>query len=179
MKTRTKKLSWQSALAAVLSALALYVTDAIRTDDAAPSEDPSPVVVQEQRAPAPEPAASKPAAAKPASVAERPSLTSFAAFRDHAWVTGTGRVVKVLPDDRNPPCHQRFLLADASGRTILIAHNIDDFARLADVKSGDYVSFRGEYIDNDQGGLVHWTHPDNSGRRAGGWLKRFPAGEGN
>lgn len=101
----------------------------------------------------------------------------FAEFCDKAWVTGTGTVTRVLADDRNPPCHQRFILSDDTGRTILIAHNIDEWKRLAGVKVGDAVAFKGEYVVNSEGGVVHWTHPDKSHRRPGGWLKKVKSGK--
>ena len=111
----------------------------------------------------------RPAAQAQAQAAQR---VDFKLFRDGQWVTGVGTVKRVLPDDTQPPRHQRFILSDERGNTVLVAHNIDQAARLKDLKAGDEVAFRGEYRDNDQGGVVHWTHPDSSGRRAGGWLYR-------
>jgi hypothetical protein len=35
-------------------------------------------------------------------------------------------------------------------------------------KRGDRVAFRGEYVWNAQGGVVHWTHRDPKG--GGGWI---------
>lgn len=95
----------------------------------------------------------------------------FSAFRDRTWVTGEGCVTRILEDDVNPPCHQRFIVADASGQTLLVVNSIDGWPRLAGVKVGDRVAFRGEFIDAPGGALVHWTHPDRSRRRTGGWLK--------
>ena len=95
----------------------------------------------------------------------------FESFRDKAWIAGEGTVVKVLEDDLEPPCHQRFLLADENGRTLLVVNNIEGWARLADVAIGKRVRFQGEFIANDKGGLVHWTHPDPNGLRPGGFLK--------
>lgn len=68
---------------------------------------------------------------------------SFATFKDRTWVTGTGRITRILPDDLVPPCHQRFIVADGDGRTVLIVNNIDEWPRLEDVNVGDDVSFRG------------------------------------
>ena len=109
-----------------------------------------------------------------------PDPCFFADFQNRSWVEGRGTVKKVLPDDTYPPCHQRLLVADPTGRTILIANNIDKWERLKDVEQGDEVLFRGEFIDNERGGVVHWTHPDPAGRKpgGGGWLvkvKRMPA----
>ena len=101
----------------------------------------------------------------------------FAKFRHRSWVTGAGTVTRVLDDDLEPPCHQRFILADESGRTVLIANNIDGWERLADVAVGDVIAFKGEFVCNPKGGVIHWTHPDNSRRKPGGWLKKLKSAE--
>ena len=101
----------------------------------------------------------------------------FAKFRHRAWVTGAGTVTCVLEDDLEPPCHQRFILADESGRTVLVTHNIDGWERLADVAVGDVIAFKGEFVSNPKGGVIHWTHPDNSHRKPGGWLKKLKSAE--
>jgi len=87
------------------------------------------------------------------------------------WVEGQGVVVKVLPDDTRGRRHQRFIVRLSNGKTVLIAHNIDLAPRLKGLRPGDTVTFRGEFVDNDKGGLVHWTHRDPSGRHEGGWIK--------
>lgn len=85
---------------------------------------------------------------------------------------GVGRGQELLPDDTVPPCHQRFLLVDPTGETLLIANNIDKWPRLADLHAGDIVEFKGEFKDTERGYLVHWTHPDTSGRRPGGYIRK-------
>ena len=99
-------------------------------------------------------------------------LGNFSAFRNAEWVTGRGRVLTVLKDDLHPPRHQRFILIDGKGHTVLIAHNIDIASRLDNLKEGDVVEFKGEFRINDKGGVIHWTHRDPAGRRPGGWLRR-------
>lgn len=99
------------------------------------------------------------------------AATSIFDYRDGAFVTGRGRVIRILPDDLDPPRHQRFILADDAGRTLLVAHNIDLSSRLAGLAKGDVVSFRGEYRSNDAGGVIHLTHPDPNGRKTAGWVK--------
>lgn len=96
----------------------------------------------------------------------------FASFRDGEWVTGWGTVKKILPDDTVPPCHQRFLLVDPTGETLLVANNIDRWQRLGDLHVGDIVEFKGEFKDTERGYLVHWTHPDTSRRRPGGYVRK-------
>lgn len=86
-------------------------------------------------------------------------------------VSGSGTVIKVLPDDNEGSRHQRFIIELESGRTLLIAHNIDLAARLEPLQRGDLVSFHGEYVWNSKGGVVHWTHHDPRGRHPDGWLR--------
>jgi len=84
---------------------------------------------------------------------------------------GSGTVTRVLPDDNDGSRHQRFILELASGRTLLVAHNIDLAPRIAGIRPGDKVEFYGEYESNPQGGVIHWTHHDPDGQHVDGWLK--------
>ena len=77
----------------------------------------------------------------------------------------------VLADDNEGSRHQRLIVELASGHTLLIAHNIDLAPRVAGVRSGDTLIFRGEYEWNQQGGVIHWTHHDPQGRHPDGWLR--------
>ena len=86
-------------------------------------------------------------------------------------VTGSGTVTRILPDDTTGDRHQRFIVRTDSGQTILIAHNIDIAPRVAPLREGDTVEYRGEFVWNQKGGIVHWTHRDPAGRHASGWLK--------
>ena len=126
-----------------------------------------------------------PAEARSATVARRSNVLTnsvkvvggFAKFRNKSWVTGAGKVARILDDDLEPPCHQRFILSDETGHTILIAHNIDESERISDLSVGDVIAFKGEYISNPQGGVVHWTHPSKSAYKPGGWLKKLKSAE--
>ena len=96
------------------------------------------------------------------------------AFEQHqgdVQVTGDGTVARILSDDKSGSPHQRFILKLKSGQTVLIQHNIELAPRIDTLKPGDTVGFYGEYIWNEQGGLVHWTHHDPAGKHVGGWLR--------
>ncbi|MDR3089973.1 MAG: DUF3465 domain-containing protein [Desulfobulbaceae bacterium] len=84
-------------------------------------------------------------------------------------VHGDGEVVKVLPDDEKGARHQRFLLRVAPHLVVLVAHNIDLAPRIDGLAAGDRLSFCGEYIWNDKGGVLHWTH--GASGKVGGWLR--------
>ncbi len=104
-----------------------------------------------------------------------PSLRSvqtlYVQHASNVQVEDAGRVVKVLSDDNQGARHQRFLVKVASGQTLLFAHNIDLASRVENIKAGDNVEFRGEYVWNEKGGIVHWTHHDPQGRHHDGWIK--------
>jgi hypothetical protein len=97
--------------------------------------------------------------------------TAFAEQNSGTQVTGEGVVTKILPDDTEGSRHQRFILTLSSGKTLLVAHNIDLAPRLDSLKSGDSVAFNGVYEWNAKGGIVHWTHRDPGGRHQAGWLR--------
>ena len=105
----------------------------------------------------------------------QPSLRTvadlYASKTSHVQTEDTGTVVKLLADDTNGARHQKFLVKVASGQTLLFAHNIDLSSRIEDLKVGDQITFRGEYIYNPKGGIVHWTHHDPEGKHYAGWLK--------
>jgi len=90
---------------------------------------------------------------------------------DNVQVQGEGRLISVLPDDNRGSKHQRFILRTPEGVTVLVAHNIDLARRIQNLTLGDTVSFSGEYVWNEKGGVVHWTHRDPNGRHLAGWLK--------
>lgn len=94
---------------------------------------------------------------------------AFLHKQSHVWLQGHGEVVKLLADDTQGARHQRFLLRVSAEQTLLFAHNID-LAPRAEVNIGDQVQFKGEYIYNPKGGILHWTHHDPQGRE-GGWIK--------
>jgi hypothetical protein len=95
---------------------------------------------------------------------------AFASRASGIQVEGEGVVLRVLPDDMNGSRHQRFVVELASGQTLLFAHNIDIATRVDGLEIGDSVRFSGEYIWNEKGGVIHWTHHDPKGRHVAGWI---------
>jgi len=102
-----------------------------------------------------------------------PELESaFQQHRSNIWIEGAGTVTRLLRDDTKRPRHQRFVVQiENADFTVMIAHNIDLAPRVP-FKKGDRVEFRGEYVWNAQGGVVHWTHRDpKGGKDSGGWIR--------
>ena len=130
--------------------------------------------VAEQRAsPGPESPTTPGSVAGTASVSsgEERILRNYRESISGVWVEADGTVQRMLPDERQGPRHQRFILTLSSGHTLLVSHNIDLADRIDQLRVGDHVAFRGEYEWNARGGVVHWTHRDPSGRGPGGWLE--------
>ncbi|WNC72981.1 DUF3465 domain-containing protein [Thalassotalea psychrophila] len=86
-------------------------------------------------------------------------------------VRGSGRVVRMLPDDNEGSRHQRFIVRLKNNQTVLVAHNIDIGSRVNSLREGDDIGFYGVYEWNDKGGVVHWTHKDPNGQHPDGYLK--------
>src|SRR5439155_33602 len=81
-----------------------------------------------------------------------------------------GTVTRLLADDTGPSgTHQRFIMqVSGSSQTLLIDNNVDIGKRVP-VATGDGVTIHGEYVWNDQGGLVHFTHHDPVHTHEDGW----------
>jgi len=97
--------------------------------------------------------------------------TAFKDKRSDFQIQDRGIVIKNLQDDLNGSRHQKFILKNKTGQTVLVAHNIDLAPRIDGLKKGDSVEFFGEYEWNSRGGVVHWTHDDPKGYHVSGWLK--------
>ena len=95
---------------------------------------------------------------------------AYAERRTHLMTEFSGRVQRILPDDLNPPPHQRFTVVLDNGHVLLITHNLDLAGRIP-LREWDPISIRGEYEWNDQGGLVHWTHRDPYFGLKQGWIE--------
>jgi len=106
------------------------------------------------------------------------SLDNAAVERDYAEkrstveVSAQGAVTRVLEDDSGPSgVHQRFIIRLAgSTQTVLVDNNVT-IGQRAPVLPGSDVSVHGEYVWNDQGGLIHFTHHDPAHTHEGGWIE--------
>lgn len=97
-------------------------------------------------------------------------VSAYQEQRSGVQLVGEGVVVRILPDDNDGSRHQRFILRLDSGRTLLVAHNIDLAPRIPALQKGDRVAFNGVYEWNENGGVIHWTHHDPAGQHQPGWL---------
>ncbi|MBP9090279.1 DUF3465 domain-containing protein [bacterium] len=87
----------------------------------------------------------------------------------HVAVTCTLPVKRMLrPDDKGEK-HEKFLLQLSNGTTILVAHNVSR-APSVPLEAGDIVTVHGEYIWNEKGGVIHWTHASDTPRHEGGYI---------
>ena len=111
-----------------------------------------------------------PATEQRTAVDDDPIGRAFASGASDIQVEGEGTVIRLLPDDLNGSRHQRFIVQLASGQTLLISHNIDLAPRIDGLEVGDSVRFNGEYVWNEKGGVIHWTHHDPRGRHVAGWV---------
>lgn len=146
------------ALVALLVAVVLGLAARFSQQSAARSTPAAP----------PAPAASVPPTAPPARGTD-PVLAAFRARQSDVQVETAAKVIRVLKDDDKGSRHERFLIRVADTLTVLVAHNIDLSPRIP-LLAGDSVRLRGEYEWDERGGVIHWTHRDPRGRRAGGWI---------
>ena len=105
-------------------------------------------------------------------------IEAFKNKKSDIFIEGAGVVKKLLPDDNKGSRHQKFLLSVSPAQTLLFAHNIDLAPRVENLQIGDEVTFKGEYVYNPKGGVMHWTHKNPQGeirapqgKQQGGWIK--------
>ena len=95
---------------------------------------------------------------------------AFDARASDVQLTAAGRVIRILGDDNRGDRHQRFIIRIGDEQSVLVVHNIDLAPRVP-VSAGDSVDVFGEYVWNEQGGLIHWTHHDPDGSHVAGWIR--------
>lgn len=97
-------------------------------------------------------------------------IQAFESKKSNIFIEGNGIVKKLLPDDNKGARHQKFLVRISGAQSLLFAHNID-LAPSVPLAVGDAIQFRGEYVYNPKGGVMHWTHHDPQAKIVGGWIK--------
>jgi hypothetical protein len=156
--SRALRRALQAGVAALLLA-ALYL---LRTRAGAAPESAEPAV--------PRGSSSAPPAAPLPLPHATPVTEAFRSHRSNVELETGGRVLRVLPDDREGSPHERFIVRVEGGPSVLVAHNLDLAPRVP-VAPGDSIELRGEYEWNPRGGVIHWTHRDPGGRHAAGWIR--------
>jgi hypothetical protein len=96
--------------------------------------------------------------------------TAYANHDSGIEITVKGNITEILSDDTLGDKHQRFIIQMSNSQTIVITHNIDIAPRVAGITVGSLVYAHGEYIWNNQGGIIHWTHHDPAGVHENGWI---------
>jgi Protein of unknown function (DUF3465) len=104
-------------------------------------------------------------------VSNQALIEAYKNKKSDIFVEGSGVVKKLLADDNKGSRHQKFLVSISAEQTLLFAHNIDLAPRVENLQIGDAVTFRGEYVYNPKGGVMHWTHHDPQGGNKIGWIK--------
>ena len=96
----------------------------------------------------------------------------YAERRSTVEVTAQGVVTSVLADDSGPSgVHQRFIIRLAGSTQTVLVDNSVTIGQRAPVLPGSDVLVHGEYVWNDQGGLIHFTHHDPAHTHEGGWIE--------
>ncbi|HEY0799054.1 MAG TPA: DUF3465 domain-containing protein [Candidatus Baltobacteraceae bacterium] len=100
---------------------------------------------------------------------------AWLAHRSYIEVTASGSVARVLGIREGPSgAHEGFLLhlrgSAGNGLTVKVEDNVDLTGPIP-LAPGDEVELRGEYIYNDLGGIIHYTHNDPRGVHPGGYIK--------
>ncbi len=101
-----------------------------------------------------------------------PDNTEFEkAYKAHskkAELSVQGTVVKILADDTKGSQHQKFIIK-INNKHVLVANNMD-LSEKVPLKVGDEVVIKGEYILNEKGGVLHWTHRDPHHKHPDGFI---------
>lgn len=84
---------------------------------------------------------------------------AFTRHMDNVEMSSSGKVVKILEDDKEGTPHQRFIIQTSEGQTLLILNNLERAPRLS-LKVGSEAKIKGIYRWNRHGGLIHETHTD-------------------
>ena len=107
----------------------------------------------------------------PASASDRKLARAYDRGQSEFFIRFTATVKASLATDYEGIPHQKFIVELKTGQTLLIAHNIDLSSPIKRLRVGERIIIHGEYIWNDEGGLIHRTHDDTDGTLPNGWIR--------
>ncbi len=111
----------------------------------------------------------------PEGVSMNPNANVILAIKNSApikyAIVKNAHVIKSLPDDKNGPLHQRWIMEIENGIKITVFHNVD-IAERVPVIVGSRLTVAGEleYGDKWKDPIMHWTHDDPQNRRQAGYV---------
>ena len=99
---------------------------------------------------------------------------AWRAARSHVEVTADGSVARILGTRLGRSGHHEGFLLHLSGSagrglTVRVEDNVDLTGPIP-LSEGQNVVVRGEYIFNERGGILHYTHRDPRGRHISGYV---------
>jgi hypothetical protein len=97
-------------------------------------------------------------------------LQAQAAQAQKVELTVTAPVLKLLREQDYREPHQRFLLSLSNGTTVLVANDLKYGTYVPGLVPGAMLRLHGEYIFNEKGGVLHWTHLSDEPRHESGWI---------
>jgi hypothetical protein len=80
------------------------------------------------------------------------------------------RVILILPDMVDIGKYQQFMVMLETGHKMMVSHDLET-GRRAPVTVNSQIRIKGEYDWSEFGGVIHWTHRDQTGERDGGWIE--------
>ena len=90
--------------------------------------------------------------------------------RDEVTVQGTVARVLGVRTGRSD-AHEGFLMRVACPSPVVVRVEANtSFTGTFDLRNGQTVTVRGEYVRDRSGGVIHWTHRDPRGRHPGGYI---------
>jgi hypothetical protein len=94
---------------------------------------------------------------------------AYESRESNVWVEAPARVTRLLPDGEDLGHFQEFRVELENGHVLRVMHDLDRAQRVP-FSAGSQIRIRGEYDWSPEGGVIHWTHIDQSGERDGGWI---------
>ncbi|HIP75819.1 MAG TPA: DUF3465 domain-containing protein [Psychromonas hadalis] len=91
--------------------------------------------------------------------------------RGGEMVSSLGRIIKLLEDQTSPYLAQLILIRLNSGQKLIIKHNLKASTKIADLKVGEMIKFKGVYRWNSRGGMVVSTFENKQHPKRSGWVK--------